>query len=139
MGLSAHRSSGVLSAGRSRRSESMATRSTRAAVAALVATSAIAGCATDADGEPAGPADPVVGVERSATAATPDVDPISADEPAVAPLDDDVDPQGMITAAVLLRTGGDVDAALAAGSFTRSDLDAARAGLADGSLDHLFD
>ena len=60
-------------------------------------------------------------------------------EPTTPVLADDIDPMGVITAAVLLRTGGDVDEALATGSFTRKDLDAARRGLEDGSLDHLFD
>jgi hypothetical protein len=50
-----------------------------------------------------------------------------------------LNPEGVINAAVLLHSGGDVESALVAGAFTRDELDAARGGLADGSLAYLFD
>ncbi|MEM8706602.1 MAG: hypothetical protein AAGE98_09105 [Actinomycetota bacterium] len=53
--------------------------------------------------------------------------------------DPEVNPEGVIFAAILLETGGDVDMAMADGMFTRDDLDAARDGLEDGSLAYLFD
>lgn len=53
--------------------------------------------------------------------------------------DPSLNPEGVINAAVLLHSGEDPSAALAAGAFTRAELDAARSGLADGSLDYLFD
>lgn len=59
-------------------------------------------------------------------------------EPSV--LDDPrLNPEGVINAAVVLWTEGDVEAALLAGAFNRNELDAARAGLDDGSLTYLFD
>ena len=71
-------------------------------------------------------------------ARTVDAEPAPIEAPA--PFDDPaVDPEAAITAALMLHGGGDVDAALADGLFTRRDLDAARAALADGSLDHLFE
>lgn len=66
------------------------------------------------------------------------VDEAPAEEPSV--LDDlTLNPEGVINAAVLLHSGGDVNTALAAGSFTRDELDAARLAIADGSLDYLFE
>lgn len=53
--------------------------------------------------------------------------------------DPGVNPEGVIFAAIALATGGDVDAGLADGAFTRADLDAARAGIDDGSLAYLFE
>ena len=53
--------------------------------------------------------------------------------------DPSLTPEGGIFAAIVLATGGDVDGAMADGMFTRADLDAARAGVADGSLEYLFD
>lgn len=66
------------------------------------------------------------------------VDQAPAQESSV--LDDlTLNPEGVINAAVLLHSGGDVGAALAAGSFTSDELDAARLAMADGSLDYLFE
>ena len=120
----------------------MAARTIRTALLALTIATLAVSCAVDEADEPA---DPTPTVDDAQSAARSVDEPDAADEPAAeaepapAVLDDALDPRGVITAAVLLHTGGDVDAALADGFFTRVELDAARAGLEDGSLDYLFD
>ena len=121
----------------------MAARTIRTALVAPVVALSVVSCAVNqADGEPVD-ATPTVDDAQSAARSVdeaPADDGSSAEvEPAAAVLDNALDPRGVITAAVLLHTGGDVDAALADGFFTRVELDAARAGLEDGSLDYLFD
>ena len=113
----------------------MAIRFVRTVLVALVVGVVAASCAGEnAEGSDSG--DPVA--ESQSAARTVEQAEVER-EPTTPVLADDVDPMGVITAAVLLRTGGDIDGAMAAGSFTRNDLDAARRGLEDGSLDHLFD
>lgn len=104
-------------------------------LAAIAAVSCGGGSTEEPD--TGGPVAESQSVARTVDAVEPADEP--ADDPVPSVLSGDVDPMGVITAAVLLRTGGDVEAAFAAGSFTRADLDAARDGLADGSLDYLFD
>ena len=107
-------------------------RMLRIATAAIVVM-AFGGCATPDDEAPAAETDATAdsAVERSVTLQS---------EPTVPALaDPDLNPEGVIFAAIVLGTGGDVDLAMADGMFTRADLDAARAGIADGSLSYLFD
>ena len=121
----------------------MAVRTIRTALLALMVAAAAVSCSVDQADD--GPADATPTVDDAQSAArsvdeSPAEDEPEVDaEPAAAVLDAALDPRGVITAAVLLHTGGDVDAALADGFFTRAELDAARAGLEDGSLDYLFD
>lgn len=121
----------------------MAVRTIRTAILAIMIVMAVGSCAIDqAESEPADSSSTVDddrSAARSVDEPTDDIEPTVEVEPAAAVLDDALDPRGVITAAVLLHTGGDVDAALADGFFTRLELDAARAGLEDGSLDYLFD
>ena len=95
-------------------------------------------CATESGSEPpANPVDvdPSIAREVAPAVSVPDPDEL---DPSV--LDDlELNPEGIINAAVLLHGDGDVDAALDSGVFTRGELDAARAGLADGSLSYLFE
>ena len=113
----------------------MATRLTRTVLVALAIGLAATSCAAESSDR--SDADAPVAESQSAART---VDQVEIErEPTTPVLADDIDPMGVITAAVLLRTGGDIDEALATGSFTRRDLDAARRGLEDGSLDHLFD
>ena len=95
---------------------------------------ALGGCAAAEDETPVAEAEPAAAdsaVERSVTIES---------EPTVAVLaDPGLNPEGVIFAAILLVTGGDIDVAMADGMFTREDLDAAREGIADGSLAYLFD
>lgn len=111
----------------------MATRLARSVLVALAIGLAATSCAAESSDSSDLPV-----AESQSAARTVDRVEIER-EPTTPVLADDVDPMGVITAAVLLHTGGDVDEALATGSFTRRDLDAARRGLEDGSLDHLFD
>ena len=94
------------------------------------------GCGGSSDADPvAEPVPAADGAARAVADATTTVPPSDAsvlDRPGV-------NPEGVINAAVLLESGGDVDAALASGAFSRADLDAARDGLDDGSLGYLFD
>lgn len=109
----------------------MTQRMLRIATAATVVV-ALGGCVSPDDtpaAETDAPADNAV--ERSVELET---------EPTVPALaDPNLNPEGVIFAAILLVTGGDVDVAMADGMFTRDDLDAAREGIADGSLAYLFD
>ena len=113
----------------------MTPRLMRTATAAIVMM-ALGGCVAAEDETPSADTDTSVvdadaAVERSVTI---------VDEPTVAALaDPSLNPEGVIFAAILLGTGGDVDVAMADGMFTRADLDAAREGIADGSLSYLFD
>ena len=96
-------------------------------------------CGSAADPEPqAESVDADRSIARSVEEGQPET---SASDPADGSVLDDLglNPEGVINAAVLLHSGGDADAALDAGAFTRAELDAARAGLADGSLDYLFE
>lgn len=93
-----------------------------------------------------GGSDPVadpVDADRAVARAVTEEPPTSAESPAsnepAALNDPGLNPEGVINAAVVLWSDGDVDAAFAAGAFTRDELDAARAGLADGSLAYLFE
>ncbi|MEM9517803.1 MAG: hypothetical protein AAGA37_00650 [Actinomycetota bacterium] len=113
-------------------------------LAALVATAA---CASGSDGgEPTGSGTDVVdadlGVARQVTDESSDIASTENDVGFVTPsfLDDpSLNPEGVINAAIVLQTGGDIEVAFADGAFTRDELDAARAALAAGSLDYLFD
>ena len=93
-------------------------------------------CGSGADPEPEAEA---VDADRSIARSVEEPEPgTNASDGSL--LDDvGLNPEGVINAAVLLRSGGDVDGALDTGAFTRAELDAARAGLADGSLDYLFE
>ena len=95
-----------------------------AAAVVLLTTACRGGPAVDAgdDGVPA----PVDDVAR-----------VVAEDDAPGPADGD--PESVVVAAMILSTGGDLEAALADGVVTTDDVDAARRGLADGSLDALFD
>ena len=117
-----------MGSGPSRRGRSNAVRLFVASVAAGVG---VASCASGSSSAP--PAPEPVEADRSVARSVP-----SADSPSVL-TDSTLNPEGVINAAIALRTGGAVDAALEAGAFTRAELDAARAALADGSLDYLFD
>lgn len=110
----------------------MTPRMLRIATAAIVVM-ALGGCVTPDDEAPAAEAVTTAdsAVERSVTLQS---------EPTVPALaDPNLNPEGVIFAAIVLGTGGDVDPAMADGMFTRDDLDAAREGIADGSLTYLFD
>lgn len=108
----------------------------RWAIVAAALALGLAGCSPSADESPAPDADtPSDSAARSVeTTSTTEAE---ATVPALA--DPTLDPEGVIVAAVLLHTDGDLEMALADGAFTRRELDAARDGLADGSLDYLFD
>lgn len=104
-------------------------RAVRRAGAVTIVAMVLGGCSQSQDAEPVADADQAV--ERSV---------ITDVEVTVASLaDPSLNPEGVIFAAIVLATGGDVDGAMADGMFTRADLDAARAGVADGSLEYLFD
>lgn len=62
--------------------------------------------------------------------------PAATDAPVGSP---GVDAESMVVAAMLLTTGGDLEAALAEGVVTQRDVDAAVEALATGALDDLFD
>lgn len=62
--------------------------------------------------------------------------PVETDEPVGS---SDADPESVIVAAMILTTGGDLDAALADGVVTQADIDAAIEGLETGAFDELFD
>lgn len=102
---------------------------------AFVGVLALGACADETAEPPIAEADSSaarsVAVAETSTAETVDTVPALADP--------GLNPEGVIFAAILLETGGDVDVAMADGMFTRDDLDAARAGLDDGSLAYLFD
>ena len=105
----------------------------RTVIAATAAFAALS-CSTTDDSSPA----PTTAAEPSASAArTVDSEPLITGASVLH--DPSLNPEGVINAAVLLHSGGDTNAALAQGSFTRADLAAARAALADGSLDYLFE
>jgi len=95
-------------------------------VAAMLA---IGGCAAPRSSPQTSPSSGSAGVARVVdSAVSPSPDTV-----------DEADPESVINAATLLWSGGDIDQAMSDGIFTRADLDAARAGLGDGSLDYLFD
>lgn len=95
-----------------------------AAAAVLIAAACRGGAPADAGDDPL--PEPVDDVAR-----------VVADEGAPGPAQGD--PESVVVAAMILTTGGDLDAALADGVITADDVEAARRGLADGSLDALFD
>jgi hypothetical protein len=51
----------------------------------------------------------------------------------------DLDPEAVVVAAVLIASGGDLEAATADGWITEAEAEAARAGIEDGSLAALLD
>ncbi len=96
------------------------------------------GCSSSGDPDPVAESNsPEGGAARSVPAE--DSSSLSVVDPSPVLDAPGVNPEGVINAAVLLHSGGDVDAALAQGAFSRVDLDAARAGLEDGSLGYLFE
>ena len=108
-------------------------------LALALAVSLAAPACGSGDSDPvADPVDSDRGVARS-VAEEPTVSAGPFDDEPAALTDPGLNPEGVINAAVVLWSDGDVDAAFAAGAFTRAELDAARAGLADGSLTYLFD
>ena len=61
--------------------------------------------------------------------------PVEAD----VPVGSSGDAESAVVAALILTTGGDLDAALADGVVTQADIDAAIQGLETGAFDELFD
>ena len=110
---------------------------TRHATAAALAAAVFVGSACSADDSPAPQAEPAAVSDSAARSVA--IDTTSVEEPTSVLDDPSVNPEGVIVAAVLLHSDGDIDAALADGAFSRADLDAAREALADGSLDYLFE
>lgn len=51
----------------------------------------------------------------------------------------DLDPEAVVVAAVLIASGGDLEAAIADGWITEAEAEAALAGIEDGSLAALLD
>jgi len=85
-------------------------------------------------------ATPSPDVSTPSSSATADLVAREVNGPATGPTPDSaVDPESMVVAADLMVSGGDLDQALADGAVTAADVAAARAALADGSLDDVFD
>ena len=129
-----------MSVGRAPDANTMGSESTtrwRHGIAAVLLFAATA-CSSAGDGRPE--AEPGTDAPAASVARSVDTDPLGDTEAEASILSDpSVNPEGVIMAAVVLHSGGDVDAALAEGAFSRADLDVAREALADGSLDYLFE
>ena len=91
-----------------------------------------AACSSGPPAEETRPAEPATAA-RAEPATAARVVPAAPAEPV------EGDPESVVVAAMILATGGDLDAALADGVVTTGDVELARSGLADGSLDGLFD